>query len=130
VDQGLCRHLLEVAVKVLRLRSDGFVTASVGLTLILALAPFGYYAAQRASGALGTPDLWFLDHNHGPWRWTAPGLFVCFPLLLLMPLTLAVGLVRSVRNRSTSMARATALVVLLQATGLALHLQYLFWTID
>jgi hypothetical protein len=116
--------------KVVRLRSDGFVIASVGLTLILALAPFGYYAAQRASGALGTPDTWFLDHNHGPWRWTTPGLFVCFPFLLVMPLTLVVGLVRSVRHRSTSMACATAFVVLLQAMGLALHFQCLFWTID
>jgi hypothetical protein len=116
-----------------QLRADRFLWRTAVLTSFLVLAPLGYYLIHRTSGGLGDRGEWLKWHNHGPWRWTASGWFIYLSLLsflVLTPTTFVVGLIRSIRRRSGSLAAGTALLVALQLAGLILLGRYLFWTID
>jgi hypothetical protein len=94
------------------------------------LFSFAYYFISKKLGNLPNPEEWFSVTNHGPWRWTFPGLFIIFPYQILIPITLFVGFKETVKHDSWRVLLSMFGTLFFQALFIMAQAKWLFWTID
>ncbi|OHA58448.1 MAG: hypothetical protein A2571_01560 [Candidatus Vogelbacteria bacterium RIFOXYD1_FULL_44_32] len=101
------------------------------ITGLFSIVPFFIYYWEAMRGRLPDPDVWFMDSNHGPWRYELQGFLVLNPILLLLLIT-GILFLKNVFKLKENKDAAFYLgsLIVIQILVLLLQLFVMGWTID
>jgi uncharacterized membrane protein YhaH (DUF805 family) len=110
-------------------QKERFVRVAI-FTVIVAAAPFVIYFYQRYVGILPSAEEWYSQgNNHGPWRYTAAGFSLFYPIVA----AIAVAVVEAIKGSDSRYPKAIVigmLLVALQVVALGVQFYALWWTVD
>lgn len=100
-------------------------------TIVAAAVPFVIYAVERWLGVVPDEATWMEQGwNHGPWRWTAEGFTILYPLTVLALITVILAVWKVFSSGKLYPILHSAALLAVQVLFVVLQANTLYWLID
>lgn len=103
----------------------------VGITLVVVVLPFVFFAAQRITGVLVGFEEWnTLGQEHGPWHGKLSGFTVFLPSMVWSPIIVIIAIFFAATEVNWRPLLGVLGLLGLQAAVMIIQLETLVWLIE
>ncbi|NNE83527.1 MAG: hypothetical protein HKN28_06120 [Alphaproteobacteria bacterium] len=103
----------------------------LGITLVVVLLPFVFFAVQRITGIVVGFEEWStLGQEQGPWRGRLSGFTIFLPVMVWSPIIVVIAIFFALRDVSWKPLLGVLGLLGLQAAAMIIQLETLAWLID